>query len=88
MRTYASVDYQRSIKECALAMIEQGGFTAREFAQKCGFKLTPHLRKHLRNLVVGGWIQSVQSYTDTGRMATYFIKPIPASVQTQEPLPF
>lgn len=88
MRTMTSMRYFNTVAECALSLVGGGGFTAREMAEKCGLKNTPHLRRRLRQLVKGGLLQAVEAYTDSGHMATFYIKPIPKEIQSQEPLPF
>lgn len=87
MQTKASYNYGESLRTCALQLMGQGGFTARELAEKCGFRLTRHLRKHLRDLVCQGLMQATEAYTDGGRLATYYHKPVPSSVAKQESLP-
>lgn len=69
-------------------LIGQGGFTAKDMSEKCGIKLTQHLRKRLRQLVMLGQLQAVHAYTERGNLATYYIKPITKEDQNQQPLPF
>lgn len=75
MRTNASMTYQKTVIECALDLAGQGGFTAREFSEKCGFRLTPNLRRRLNQLVESGLLQATQAYNDKNRLATFFHKP-------------
>lgn len=76
MRTYASVQYQKTVKECALDLAGKGGFTAQDFAKQCGFRLTPNLRRRLREIVDEGLLESVQAYNEANRLATFYVKPI------------
>jgi hypothetical protein len=85
MQTKASQNYRASVYACASGLIEQGGFTVKDFAEKCGFRVTRHLRNHLRAMVEQGIVQATEAYTDGGRLATFYHKPVP-TVQNQ-PLP-
>ena len=87
MRNKASQLYERSVRDCILEQVKGGGVTARDFAERCGFKLTHNLRKRLHALVDEGVLQSVISYTDGNRMAEFYIRPIPVGEQVQHALP-
>lgn len=84
MQTKASANYRQSVYDCAQSMVEQGGFTVKDFADQCGFRVTRHLRTHLRSMVDRGVLQATEAYTDGGRLATFYHKPVPV---IQEPLP-
>jgi len=76
VRTLASMRYERSVLECALDLARVGGFTAREFSEKCNYKLNQNLYRRLNQFVEQGHFQQVQSYTGTGHMATFYILPV------------
>lgn len=88
MRTLQSAKYEETIFDCAMELVGGGGFTAKDMSEKCGIKLTQHLRKRLRQLVTLGQLQAVHAYTERGNLATYYIKPIPKDDMTQQALPF
>jgi len=88
MRTLASGQYEKTVFDCAMSLVGQGGFTAKDMSEKCGIKLTQHLRRRLRQLVTLGQLQAVAAYTERGNLAVYYIKPIPTTELVQEALPF
>ena len=88
MRTNASINYQETVRRCVLELIEQGGQTVKDVAEKCGFKETHNLRKQLNSMVANGVLQSTMAYTERGNMAMYYHKPVPLVTDSQIALPF
>jgi len=87
-RSLASIKYENTVLKCAKDLAREGGFTAREMSEKCGVKLTQHLRARLRDFAKRGELQEVEAYTESGHLATYYILPIPPEVQSNQRLPF
>lgn len=87
VQSQASKQYEKDVRDCAISMTRVGGFTAREFAEKCGFKLTHNLRRRLNKLVESGVLRSVVSYTPENRMAVWYIKPDAENSENQLALP-